>query len=237
MAQSPQGTPAPAPIAPAVAGAVSPGPAAPTALGPGAGFTAVKHGGLRGGKPRKDGLVPGSAEAQQADRKKDKLRKRAERGDPPALPSAGPVESPPEATAAPLGAVPGPEGAPVVPWLAEDLKEASDLLVDVVEEIRADAFESKCIEAHIPAVTVKELLADRKWPDKPKTGVQRALARVSAKWLNRFHVPSGAQDELILVGCAAALIKHDHAAMKRLDELIAKANPPAQPSEKKEGAA
>src|SRR5581483_9808460 len=59
---------------------------------PHAAATAVKHGGLKGGRRRDDGLVPGSKEAVAADRERDAERKRRERdarrGDPPALPSA-----------------------------------------------------------------------------------------------------------------------------------------------------
>src|SRR5579872_2301004 len=105
----PAGSTPPSGAAQAVAGngnAVALGPVATT---PHASATAAKHGGLRGGKKRDDGLVPGSPEALEADKKKDAERKRKEREeakratDPAPIPPVGS----PQAQAGAVGAVPG----------------------------------------------------------------------------------------------------------------------------------
>ena len=80
------------PLAPPVA-PVGPGAsAAAAAASPAAKVTAPLFGGFRGGRKRKDGLAPGSPEAIEADREKDRVRKERQRSrqvEPPALPAAG----------------------------------------------------------------------------------------------------------------------------------------------------
>jgi len=84
-----------APTAPTAATVAPVQPAGPPALippAPGAKVTAPLFGGYRGGRKRKDGLVPGSPEALAADREKDRLRKERQReregaaAEPPPLP-------------------------------------------------------------------------------------------------------------------------------------------------------
>ena len=92
--------------------------------------TVPKFGGLRGGKPRTDGLVPGSPEAAVADRDRDARRKRERRvkaPEPAPLPSHPPngVSTSVDAVSPPVdGAVAQPGVAPVsfVPWDAQTLK-------------------------------------------------------------------------------------------------------------------
>src|SRR5439155_22316338 len=68
--------------------------------------TVPRFGGLRGGKPRTDGLIPGSPEAAAADRERDARRKRQRRD----------TVKPPEPAPLPSQAAPvaGPAATPVV---------------------------------------------------------------------------------------------------------------------------
>src|SRR4051812_5498640 len=133
------GTGAPQPIPTATL----PGPAQPVPLAASAQQSVPKFGGNRGGKARTDGLAPGSPEALEADKKKDRERKQAARktisvAEPPALPAAGQkgVYSVPPS---PGSAVPGTSGpvaqaAPApVPWQPETLKPLFDQLVATCE--------------------------------------------------------------------------------------------------------
>ena len=85
MAENPPLAPPVAPVGPGAS-------AAAAAASPAAAVTAPLFGGFRGGRKRKDGLAPGSSEAIEADREKDRLRKERQRSrsvEPPALPAAG----------------------------------------------------------------------------------------------------------------------------------------------------
>jgi hypothetical protein len=242
-----KGTPPPAPAAPPVAGDAKGGPPGGPPPGSAAKVTAPKFGGLRGGKGRKDGLVPGTPEAVEADRKRDAERKRKERQpDPAPLPGAArPPEGvfcSPSAPGDALAAVPGPEGAPVVPWDAAQLKDVFGLLIPAAEELSLAQVRGKCQKARLPVEVIREIEADCKWKDQTRKGFEFSGPRVAAKWLNRFGVPSGTQDEIVFLTCAAIVLKSHIQVLKRLDELAAKANVPTSktpetPPENKKGTA
>src|SRR5262245_14939824 len=135
---SPAGAPAPAPVAPQPASA-PPGkpPVKTSALA-----SVPDFGGNRGGRGRKDGLAPGSSQATEADKKKDRERKQTARAaaaklvEPPPLPSA--LQGGVDTTAAqpgsePLGGTAAP-GAPVVPWDPATLRPLFEELIEAIEE-------------------------------------------------------------------------------------------------------
>ena len=118
-------------------------------------------GGLRGGRKRKDGLVPGSPEALAADREKDAARKREARerdrlANPDVIPSALPSSAP--ATAAPaqnaaappadnLGALAVPESFEAISWHSKDVEPLVNELVELTEELCGNAITSRCKKA------------------------------------------------------------------------------------------
>src|SRR5436309_8856098 len=132
--------------------------------------TVPRFGGLRGGKPRTDGLVPGSAEAAAADRERDARRKRERRDkvkapEPAPLPSitspvANPVATPVAGEAAQPGAVP----VSFVPWDAQTLKPLFDQLIPTVEDLHVDHLTGMAEEAKLPGEIVKEIGRDARWP-------------------------------------------------------------------------
>lgn len=236
MADPAQGTPPGGPAPPPVAGnghANPPGNPPPAVS---AGALAPPFGGLKGGRTRKDGLVPGSPEALEADRKKDAARKRKQRAaDPPPLPSAGPG-APAGVPAAPGGVAPVPGLAPdaPIPWDPQALTPLFEQLVPTLEDLSVQQIAGKAQEAKLPAELVKEIEHDAKWSDLAKKGLIMSGPKVSAKWLNKFGVPSGSQDEIILVTSVGAILATHNKLLKRLNELIAAANPPStKPPEKK----
>src|SRR5881409_535128 len=124
--------------------------------------TVPRFGGLRGGKPRTDGLVPGSAEAAAADRERDARRKRERRDkvkapEPAPLPSitspvASPVATPVTGEADQPGAVP----VSFVPWDAQTLKPLFDQIIPTVEDLHVDHLTGMAEEAKLPGEIVKD---------------------------------------------------------------------------------
>src|SRR5438128_831714 len=104
-----------------------------------------RFGGNRGGQARADGLPPGSPEAKEADKKKDRERKQADRK-ARAVAQPAPLPSADSNGASAMPATPGSPGpgvaapvvaaAPVVPWTAEMLKPLTDELIAAAEEGR-----------------------------------------------------------------------------------------------------
>lgn len=187
-----------------------------------------KFGGLRGAKPRKDGLVPGSPEAVEADRKRDAARKRDERAAlaaqiPPApLPSAlQGSQSPSQPSFVPLGSdAPGQSGPVVTPWNAEDLQSITSELIDAMEDAREERYVERCREAKLPETVAKEIGRDARLPAVSKKGLNLSAPRVAAKWLNKAGIDSEHKDELVLAGCLTAIFAQGRQLTKRLEKLI-----------------
>jgi hypothetical protein len=220
---SPGTTPGPSP-SPTVAPNGTAGQPAVAPAAPGAKESAPLFGGLRGGRARADGLVPGSPEAVEADRKKDRLRKKADRKqkqDPPPLPSAN--GTPHTTQAAPGGVVPvpGSEAAPVIPWTAEDLKPIFDQLVPALEELSKTQITERAFKAKLPQDVLQEVCASAEWPELAKKGVQYSGPHVGAKWLTQFGIPAENKYEVVLVTAAASIAANHFKVLRRLDKLIA----------------
>jgi hypothetical protein len=114
-----------------MAGGGAPNAPGIAAAGADAAALAAKHGGNRGGRPRKDGLVPGSVEAITKDREADAERKRVIRARQSAILAAtkGPVLPGLDDPNAP------PAGGPaVVPWDPGTLRPIFDQLVPAAEK-------------------------------------------------------------------------------------------------------
>jgi hypothetical protein len=219
-------------VAPIVA---ADGPAGGQTHGPGAGATAtvVKHGGNRGGKPRADGLVPGSQEALEADRDADRLRKQITRANAAAAQAPSPIPSvhgQPQAPGAPL--VPGPGGlaapyngpAPPVPWTADMLKNICGQMIGACETLTANQLLDAALKVGMPEAVIEEMKLDGDWPALSKEALIIALPELCAKWLNKAGISSEYRFEL-MVGGAALGIGQNHLAQLRRIKLWARDNP------------
>jgi hypothetical protein len=235
MAEATTGTAAGAGIAPPVGANGAGGQAATVAAALPAGQTAAQYGGLRGGRARKDGLVPGSPEALAADREKDRLRKarqrQADRPDPAPLPSAGPGVASQNPAAAPgVDAVPGAEGdPPPVPWTPEMLRPLFDELIPTCETLAVHRVATKAAQARLPGEIIRDIEKDATWNPLSKKTVQMSAPEVLAKYLNKLGVSSESRPEVTLLIAAGAIVTQQTLLLKRLDKLIALANVPAQP--------
>lgn len=221
------GATASAPAAPPVAGAPAPGLVASPAAAGSAVAGAPLFGGLRGGRPRKDGLIPGSDEAREADRLKDAERKRKARAaaPPPPLPPAEPaLDAPPaEADGGPVlrggGELPL-DAAPPPDWAAEDLQSATNQLVAMLEDIDVRHIEDKCKSANLDGALVAEIVKDARWNASAKKSVAGGGAPILAKVLNKLHVPKGAKPVLDFIPGLGLILAERHQLNKRLDALI-----------------
>jgi hypothetical protein len=222
----------------------SPQPAAPPVT---AKSSVPLFGGNRGGRKRKDGLKPGSPAAAAADLEKERLRKQNERLEkrqllPPTLPPAtGPAPAPQNIPVAFVdqpqpgadGVLPGANAAPApfVPWLGKKIEPVSERLVAIMEELRGRRISKRARLANLPPETVEEIEHTIGWDNNLKRLLSESSAEVAAKYLNKAGVSAEYQPEITLAGALLAAIHSDNQVMKRLDKLIAAANP--KPAEKK----
>ena len=224
-----------APVAPPVAGGPAITASATAAASPAARITAPLFGGLRGGRKRKDGLVPGSSQAIEADREKDRLRKENQRkreqaaADPTALPTAGLAN---ESSPAP-GAVAGnldTEGIPPLPWDAKMLAPLFEQLVPTIEELTVNQIASRAAKARIPADIIREIEVDAKWSKPAKKAIELSAPQVAAKWLNKTGISAENQAEVILFTAISSILASHVMLVRRLDQLAAAVNVPVKPA-------
>ena len=179
-------------------------------------------GGNATGRKRADGLRPGSPEAEEADRKKDRLRKQAARAVLP-VPAVLPAPAP-----APL-ATPGnpallPAGLPLAPavaWVGEDLEFTAEELIALLEELAAGAITSKMLLAKLPPDVVKEIEKDARWSDRAKRMLKLGGSKLSAKYLNEFGVPVEIKPWLDVMLAAFQILLSHVRIIRRIDLVIA----------------
>jgi hypothetical protein len=196
--------------------------AANVAAAPSALATVPRFGGLRGGKPRKDGLVPGSTEAAAADRERDRRRKEADRKTEPApLPSLGaPVASPVATPVAGEVAQPGVAHVSFVPWDAQTLKPLFDQLIPTVEELHVDHLTGIAEEAKCSADTVKEIGKDARWPGPSRKAIEISAPQVAAKWLNKSGISAENQPEVVLGTAIVSIFVSHRKLVLKLTKLL-----------------
>lgn len=185
-------------------------------------------GGLRGGRPRKDGLIPGSPEARAADAEKERTRKARYRArlaavdDPPPLPPPG---APPVGPVPPEGGDPAagalPAGDPPIPWQAEDLKPLLDEVLPLVEAGRVRKLTEKAQKARFGPEIVREIAKDAEFPETAKKAVEKSLSRVAAKLANATGIGAQYKDETILAAGVVAIVAQQMKLEEKLDRLIA----------------
>ena len=189
----------------------------------------AQYGGLRGGRAREDGLVPGSAEAIKADRDKDAKRKRDQRvakkaAEPAPLPSAAPgVPGPAPTPGAPVAGLPGaPLSAPVsVPWLPQDCQGLNDQVVALTEGYMVRSVTEKATEAKLDKDFVKELSNDSQFPPEAREGLKKSGPAVWSHLFNWIGLPSGLKDPIVLAPAITQIVVHHFQVLNRLDAYIA----------------
>lgn len=230
-AGAPPGAAAPAPVA----GQPTGKPAATPAPSPSAAVTAQKHGGLAGAKKRKDGLLPNSKEALEADREKDAERQRIKRAnqasllDPPPIPSAS---GPGQAQAGNLGAVPGTGGIPPVAWQPEALAPLVKQLVATAEMLTVEQIAGRAEQAHLPGKIINDMRGEAAWHPMAKVALETSAPQVAAKWLNKSGVSAEHQPEIVMGTAIASIFAGQFLLLRRMDDLIRKTNPPVETPEK-----
>lgn len=241
------GAPASSQAAQDLAGNGQPGTTAPVAAVVPAAVSAPLFGGLRGSRPRKDGLLPGSPEAQAADRAKDRERKRRLRAG-----QAGPGGQVASADPPPLPAAGGP-GAPVgggadfggdsvdggpVPWDSKQLAPLFDQLIPAVEALAVTQLTGKALKAKLPRELVADIEKDGRWNEPAKKALAVAGPQLAAKYLNKTGVSAENQPEIVFGTALASIAVGHFRLVQRLNELIAlsavgqssiKPAPPAAP--------
>lgn len=182
-------------------------PAAPGSTGPvtAAGSVPLFGGHRGGGKQRADGLLAGSEEAREADKKKDRERKASEYARkrtaalPPVLPAAGGLAvSPPVGAAGavvdggmPLPAVAAVAG-PVVAWKVDFLEKPARLLMRIIDRFRQMDIFRRLDKSNLPPAVKDEIKADAAWKEEARNDFAGALAQCATVELNRRAV--GAQN-------------------------------------------
>lgn len=209
----------------------NPVPAPTGALPGGASASVPLFGGNRGGRRRNDGLAPGSPEALEADRKKDRDRKLAVRrlAEPTPLPSAGQTSPSPGQTqvngqGTDLVPVAGEQGsvAPAELWdpgMFEDLVSEG---LDLCEKKRIHDLAETAQAAALSQALVAEIKRDAAYNPAFKATVSKAGPRALAKTLNRLGVSAKYSDEGL---CALAMLSlwfQGWRLQARLEELIEK---------------
>lgn len=209
-------------------------PASPAHAEGSASQSAPLFGGLRGGRKRLDGLVPGSPEAIEADKKKERERKAKYRAqlkieDPPALPSALPVvEGAPQTVGLPQGAVPAVVVSGAVPWVASKLGPLFRRLISTAEKVLSYQITSRARKASLPSGLVKEIEIEAKWSDMSKEALQEALPELAAKYLNKTGISAEYQPEIVAAIAVSDIAMGHLQILQRLDRLI-ELQSPAQP--------
>lgn len=205
-------------------------PAAPNAAS-----LAVKFGGNVGGRPRKDGLVPGSPEALEADRAKARERMRRKR----ALEKTAAVLAQTQSAApdAPPGLPPAPgdspapaPGGPGVPWDPGLVKPIFEQLIPACEKYAQGRLVAKAGKLAAPPELIREIERDAAWPAPAKAALVSAGPICAAKWLNQSGIGAENAPEVILGTALATLVAHHLALSAKLDRLIAAQAPPPKPA-------
>lgn len=107
----------------------------------------------------------------------------------------------PGAAAAPGAVVP----EPFVPWLAADIADFTDELVELTEAKRIADFVALTRDAGLPSKLVAEIERKSGYPTQSKAALKRTLAECAAKWLNKSGVSSQSKEEVKLLFCVVTI--------------------------------
>lgn len=225
--------------APVIQASPQPTPPGNVRVGATAGQLASVHGSpAPNGKPRKDGLVPGSKEAIEADREKARLAKADQRARkksaalPPALPNAIPgiplaipVRVNPPGPQVETGAAPAQlEDVEMVPWIGADIEPAVLDTIALLELAEGASIEGKLQKANLDQKSIKAVMEEVPWPERSKKALTRYGGSTLAKALNAVGI-SAKQKDIVLLAPSLAYLIYDRVKLhNRLDALIKAAN-------------
>jgi len=108
---------------------------------------------------------------------------------------------------------------PFVPWLAADVADFTDELVELTEAKRVAEFVAIARDAKMPVKFIAEVERTSGYPVKSKPQLKRCLAECAAKWLNKTGVSSKNKEEVKLLFCMVTIklqgvrLKRDLVAM------------------------
>lgn len=201
-----------------------------------------------GGKKRTDGLAAGSPEAEEADRKKNRLRMAAKRAGeraaiaPPTLPpAASPAPAPVQAvvnSASPLsGAVASvavPAASAVAPtfvaWSARLLEKPARLLLKIIDRVRLSSLNKKLKLLKLDPEKEKEIAASFKWKDDAMSDFCTSLSQCAEIELNRRQVRGAENSHVINVALSFGELALAHfQTMDMLDKLAVENKLPIKP--------
>lgn len=242
------GTPSGAPTPPGAPKPVASGPAPTPPPGLPASRPAIpavaRHGGLAGGRPRLDGLVPGSPEALEADRRKstarqqeyrDKKRRENPPSLPPSLPATGAgAPSQGQAQAGTQGGDPASALAEILAWVPEDFQEIVSELIGTIEQARVAKKNGLALESKLPPKMVKMIDDDARWDEATKKTLAIMLPKLIAKYANMTGISAEWKLECICGVCLIRLWRKDTGTDALLKQLIEQnkqllEKPPAKP--------
>jgi hypothetical protein len=198
---------------------------------PDAAAIALAHGGNPGGRPRADGLSPGSEAAKAADRDKETKRKAEYRArmraqNPPALPPALPQSNQarnanPDATQPQADDNGAGLESPPLPWDSDALRPLVDELLTTVEQERVTKRTRKAELAGLPSDLLREIEKDSRFPSTAKTTISKTAPPEIARWLEKAGISGQNQNGALLVGAVALIWLKDSRLDAKLDKLIA----------------
>lgn len=199
----------------------SPVPEKPAAKSPAGNVHASPLPPARIGEPGYKFAFPAeSPQGQEERREHERLRKASRRAaskplEPPPLPAPPLVDAPKAPVGQPDTGLAGAV-APVdfVPWVAGDICDFTDELVELSEARRVSEFVAMARDAKMPAKFVAEIERTAVYPVKSKAALKRSIADVAAKWLNKTGVSSKNKEEVKLLFCAVT-IKMQGVRLKR----------------------
>lgn len=92
-----------------------------------------------------------------------------------------------------------------MPWVAADIADLTDELVELSEAKRVADFVAIAREAHMPPRFIAQIEKDSGYRPTSKAALKRTLADCAAKWLNKTGVSSKNREEVKLLFVAATI--------------------------------
>lgn len=170
------------------------------------------------GRPRLDGLVPGSPEAAEADQAKDRERKRVAAAKARATLLANRQAQAPS----PLDSGPPPaDHLALVPWEPDSLKPLFAQLLPALQKYATARLVMRA--ESIGPEFAKEVEKDAAWPGPAVVALEASGPQALARVLNRLGLPPENAPEIICATAVAAIAGHYLLLHQKLNRLLAQA--------------
>ncbi len=118
----------------------------------------------------------------------------------------------------------GVDGVPVdavVQWTAEDLRQCSVELVELIESWRVDSHSKHAAAGKLPAIVVEQIARDAAFPPASKKSLSTSSPATLAKAFNALNVPIALKSIITTAPALAYLIVRDLQTSSRIEKLIA----------------